>query len=235
MTQAGCAGLVLSRWPELPGPTGNYTFLFQGDSITDGNRSRNADWNHVLGHGYAYLIASRLWYDHPSSGFHFFNRGVSGNTVADLAARWQEDALDIRPQLISILVGINDVNSLFTGGDPLPAGRFRETYAGLLTRTRRQLPDTTIVLCEPFALPVGRVKDRWTEWSAEVNIRRQAVRQLAADFNTLFVPLQDDFDTACRKAPPEFWIWDGIHPMPGGHELIARKWIHTVRKHLPIF
>jgi hypothetical protein len=96
MTQAGCAGLVLSRWPELPGPTGNYTFLFQGDSITDGNRSRNADWNHVLGHGYAYLIASRLWYDHPSSGFHFFNRGSAATPSPTLPpdgrrTRWISD------------------------------------------------------------------------------------------------------------------------------------------------
>src|SRR5205823_9268289 len=74
-----------------------YTFLFQGDSITDGNRSRNNDWNHVMGHGYAYLIASRLWYDFPKKEFHFFNRGVSGNKVTDLAARWQQDTMELKP------------------------------------------------------------------------------------------------------------------------------------------
>src|SRR5665213_406766 len=84
------------------------TFLFQGDSITDGNRSRNMDWNHVLGHGYAYLIAARLWFDLPHKGFHFFNRGVSGNTVTDLAARWDNDTIALKPDVLSILVGVND-------------------------------------------------------------------------------------------------------------------------------
>lgn len=65
----------------------DFTFLFQGDSITDGNRTRNNDWNHVMGHGYQYIIASRLWYDFPEKGFHFFNRGISGNKVSDLALR----------------------------------------------------------------------------------------------------------------------------------------------------
>ena len=240
MIRAGCAGLTVPQWLTSPGrPEGagpyHYTFLFQGDSITDGNRSRNADWNHVLGHGYVYLIASRLWYDHPSRGFHFLNRGVSGNKVADLAARWQPDALDIKPQLISILIGVNDVNSLFNGEAPAvgAADRFHEAYAGLLATTRQQLPETSIVLCEPFVLPVGRVKAQWEAWYAEVRVRQQIVRQLAVESDAVFIPLQEDFDDACRKAPPDFWIWDGIHPMPGGHELIARRWMHTVKKYLP--
>src|SRR3954470_9511655 len=84
------------------------TFLFQGDSITDGNRTRNNDWNHVMGHGYQYIIASKLWYDLPKKGLHFFNRGVSGNKVTDLAARWQQDTLELKPDILSILIGIND-------------------------------------------------------------------------------------------------------------------------------
>src|SRR3954466_9730228 len=84
------------------------TFLFQGDSITDGNRSRNNDWNHVMGHGYQYIIASRLWCDFPGKKFHFFNRGISGNKVSDLRERWQQDTLELKPNLLSILIGIND-------------------------------------------------------------------------------------------------------------------------------
>lgn len=80
---------------ENNGGTG-LTFLFQGDSITDGNRSRNNDWNHVMGHGYQYIIASKLWYDFPKKGFNFFNRGISGNKVTDLAARWQQDTLELK-------------------------------------------------------------------------------------------------------------------------------------------
>ncbi|MEP6611723.1 MAG: twin-arginine translocation signal domain-containing protein, partial [Mucilaginibacter sp.] len=95
---AGAAALAipsaLDGFPIASDDEGNgFTFLFQGDSITDGNRSRNTDWNHVLGHGYAYLIAARLWFELPKKGFHFFNRGISGNTVPDLAARWTDDTI----------------------------------------------------------------------------------------------------------------------------------------------
>src|SRR6476660_1574648 len=95
-TLALSAGIVLA--PDLLNamPAGEntnagdgFTFLFQGDSITDGNRTRNNDWNHVMGHGYQFIIASRLWYDFPKKALHFLNRGISGNKVTDIAARWQ--------------------------------------------------------------------------------------------------------------------------------------------------
>jgi lysophospholipase L1-like esterase len=113
-----------------------YTFLFQGDSITDGNRSRNNDWNHVMGHGYAYLIASRLWYEFPKKEFSFFNRGVSGNKVTDLAARWQKDTLQMKLDLLSILVGINDT-SVFVDGDlNYGAEQYKDGYRELLQQTK---------------------------------------------------------------------------------------------------
>jgi len=209
----------------------SFTCLFQGDSITDGNRSRNNDWNHVMGHGYAYLIASRLWYDHPAKGYHFFNRGVSGNKVSDLASRWQEDTVDIKPDLLSILVGVNDLNSFFNKGDasPVTAAVFESGYRALLQETKEKLPETRIVICEPFLLPVGKVKDDWTAWSTEMNVRQGVVRKLAGEAGAIYVPLQEAFDEACKRAPADYWIWDGIHPMPAGHELIARQWIHLVR------
>ena len=100
--------LADNRYAEANNDTISKTFLFQGDSITDGGRSYNKDWNHVFGQGYAYLITSRLNYDFPARDYNFFNRGISGNTVADLAARWQKDTLDIKPDILSILVGVND-------------------------------------------------------------------------------------------------------------------------------
>ena len=210
-----------------------FTFLFQGDSITDGNRTHNNDWNHVMGHGYAYLIACRLWYDHIPKRFHFFNRGVSGNKVTDLAARWQTDTLDIKPDVLSILVGINDANSVIDDHDVVTATAYEETLRLLLKQTKEQLPGVKIVLCEPFLLPVGRVKNNWEEWNTEIKKRQQVVQKTALEFNSIYVPLQDEFNNAVKKAPPEYWIWDGIHPMPAGHELIARKWIKTVEKELP--
>ena len=209
-----------------------FTFLFQGDSITDGNRTRDTDWNHVMGHGYAYLIASRLWYDHTDKGFHFFNRGVSGNKVTDLASRWQKDTLDIKPDVLSILIGVNDANSVIDNRNPETVDVYEETLRTLLKQTKEQLTQVTIVLCEPFILPVGKVKDNHDVWVAEIQKQQQIIQKIANEFSTIYVSLQNEFNDACKKAPPEYWIWDGIHPMPAGHELIARKWINTVKKEL---
>ncbi len=215
--------------------TQDFTCLFQGDSITDGNRGRNNDWNHVMGHGYAYLISSRLWYDHPKSKFHFFNRGVSGNKVTDLQARWQQDALDIKPNLLSILIGINDVSVYLDGNTAFSAAQYETGYTELLQQAKDQIPGVQFVLCEPFILPVGKIKDRWSEFSAEIAKRQEIVKNLSVKFNALYVTLQDEFNKACSKAPADFWIFDGVHPMPAGHELIARQWIDVVSKKIRVY
>jgi len=210
-----------------------YTFLFQGDSITDGNRTRDNDWNHVMGHGYAYLIASRLWYDFPKSRFHFYNRGISGNKLTDLQDRWQQDTLEIKPNLLSILIGINDVDALLKGNAQFSAAQYEQDYRQLLQQTKQQLPAVQLVLCEPFILAVGRIKDRWQEYAAEIDKRREIVARLGNEFDAVVVKFQDAFDKALSKAPADYWVWDGIHPMPAGHELMAREWIMQVGKKLP--
>lgn len=207
-----------------------FSFLFQGDSITDGNRTRNTDWNHVMGHGYQFIIASKLWYEQPKKKFQFFNRGISGNKVTDLAARWQKDTLALKPNVLSILIGINDVSMFIGGNNAFASEAYESGYRSLLEQTKNQLPDIQFVLCEPFVLPVGRVKDKWDEYSSEVQKRQQIVKRLSEEYNTVFVPFQQAFSRALSKAPAEYWIWDGIHPMPAGHELMAREWLKHAGK-----
>jgi lysophospholipase L1-like esterase len=209
-----------------------YTFLFQGDSITDGNRTRNNDWNHVMGHGYQYIIASKLWYEFPAKGFHFFNRGISGNKIPDLLARWQLDTLELKPDLLSVLVGINDIAASIEGKPGFSIDNYRDGYVSLLQKTRESLPNIQLVLCDPFVLPVGKVKDRWTEYLTEVRNRQAVVKELAAKYDAVHVTFQAAFDKALVKAPAEYWIWDGVHPMPAGHELMAREWFRQVGKKL---
>lgn len=205
------------------------TFLFQGDSITDGNRTRNNDWNHVLGHGYSYLIAARLLFDFPEKKLHFFNRGISGNTVDDLALRWDTDTLAIKPTILSVLIGINDVTRAVQGDINYTPLAYEEGYRALLQRTRKQDPSVKFVICEPFALPVGKVKDKWEDYQREIIPRQETARKLALEFGAVFVPLQDSFNKAAAKyQSAAYWLWDGIHPMPNGHELIAREWIKRV-------
>jgi lysophospholipase L1-like esterase len=211
------------------------TFLFQGDSITDGGRSNNMDWNHVFGQDYAYLIASRLNFDYPNRDYKFFNRGISGNTIVDLAARWQNDTLQIKPDLLSILVGINDVFAVVVKSEKITADDFGHTYDILLAQTMQALPNVELVLCEPFILPVGMVKNNLTQWTTEVQKRQPILKELATKYKAVYVPLQDTFNKAALKAPADHWIWDGIHPMPAGHELIAREWLKIVNKRYKIY
>jgi lysophospholipase L1-like esterase len=209
-----------------------FTILFQGDSIIDGNRIRDNDWNHVMGHGYAYLIASRLWYDYTDKNLMFHNRGVSGNRVGDLDARWQQDTLDLKPDVLSILIGVNDVLAIVKNSDPDSIETFEETYKKIIDKTLDALPRTQTVLCEPFILPLGWINDKIEICQTEILKRQQIVRKFAETGHTTFIELQEPFEEACQKAPANYWIWDGVHPMPAGHELIARRWIKEVRKKL---
>jgi len=196
--------------------------LFQGDSITDGNRGRTEDPNHILGHGYVFVIAARYGAAFPELQLDFVNRGTSGNGVADLAARWQEDCLALRPDILSIMVGVND--NLYK----LPVADFERDYDALLARTVAAEPKVRLVLCAPFSLPVGARKAEFPAWYAGIKARQQVVERLAAKYHAALVRLQPVFDAACARAPAEHWIWDGVHPTYSGHELIADEWIRTV-------
>jgi len=205
--------------------------LFQGDSITDGNRGRNADPNHIMGHGYAFSIASRLGADYPEKKLMFYNRGISGNKVNDLEKRWQADAIDLKPDLLSILVGVNDSSSVVFNRDPIILiEKYEEIYSALLEQIRAKFPEIVFVLCEPFILPVGRVKENWEAYHSDMVQRQAVVRKLAEQFDAVFVGFQEVFDKATKKAPADYWMWDGVHPTVAGHELMAREWLRQVGK-----
>ncbi|WP_239613515.1 SGNH/GDSL hydrolase family protein [Cohnella mopanensis] len=205
------------------------TVLFQGDSITDGARSRDEDQNHILGHSYAYMISAKLSYELAERKPHFINRGISGNRVSDLYARWNEDAISLKPDLISLLIGVNDVWRTISGEASGVTDRFERAYRHLLEETREVLPETGLVLCEPFILKTGATAGRWEEWVERVGSYQAIVRKLASEFGTVFVPLQGAFDAACNRAEASYWIWDGVHPTAAGHELIAREWLSVVQ------
>lgn len=198
--------------------------LFQGDSITDGGRGRTEDPNHIFGQDYVYLIAAKYGALLPDRKLIFINRGVSGNKVSDLIARWQKDTLDLKPDLLSILIGINDTSQ------GVPVADFASQYDKLLADTMAAYPNLQLVLGEPFTLPAGRRKEGWSEWRAKVQQRQDVVARLAAKYHAPLVHYQRVFDAACRRAPAEYWIWDGVHPTAAGHQLMADEWIKTARK-----
>ena len=222
------AALALTTFAGEPFTVGQ-RILFQGDSITDGNRGRNADPNHILGHGYVFLIAADLGGHRPELKLDFVNRGVSGNTVEDLSRRWKADMLDLNPDVLSVLIGVNDAGAAWRERKPFDVAAFERTYDRLLTEARAANPALRIVLCETF---IGPTRAGTTNWSARVEAvlaARPAVARLAAKFNAPLVKFQDRFDQATAQAPLEYWIWDAVHPTYRGHQLMADEWLRVVR------
>lgn len=205
------------------------TILFQGDSITDGSRGRNEDPNHILGHGYVFAIASRLGFELAQSRPYFINRGISGNRVSDLYGRWNEDAISLNPDLISILIGVNDAGRIVDGHPGGVTDRFERVYRHLLAETKEVLPHTGLVLCEPFLLKTAAREERWAQWKVRLDDYSRIVRSLAEEYEAVFVPLQAPFDRAAAAMNAEYWLWDGVHPTVAGHELIAREWLAAVQ------
>jgi lysophospholipase L1-like esterase len=204
--------------------------LFQGDSITDGGRQRvGDDLNHIMGQDYAYIIAARVGAELPERRLVFLNRGISGNRITDLRKRWQTDTLDMKPDILSILVGVNDGTSVVDKRpSPDSVADYAAIYDTLISQTLASLPHVRLILCEPFAFPGGgRTKERWPERQLDLQERCKAVEALGAKYHIPVVHFQKVFDAACLRAPASTWIWDGIHPTYAGHELMADEWLRV--------
>lgn len=199
------------------------TVLFQGDSITDADRARF--YPDDLGRGYALMAAGEFGAREPERGVRFLNRGVAGDRVVDLLARWDDDCLALRPDLLSILVGVNETWRAFDAGDPTPADAFERSYRELLSRTRAALPATALLLMEPFSLLDTPNREAWR---ADLDPKIHVVRRLAREFGALLIPLDGLFAQASARREAAFWAEDGIHPTPAGHALIARNWLSAI-------
>ncbi len=195
--------------------------LFQGDSITDAGRNRED--SNGLGGGYAMMAASQMQAHHPGLGLTFVNRGNSGNRAVDLAGRWQEDCLDLKPDWVSVLIGVNDCWRRYDGNDPTPAEVFEKHYRDILDRSRTQ--KIGIIICEPFVLPCPPDREAWRE---DIDPKIHVARKLAREFAAVFVPFDGIFAARSVAQPPAFWAADGVHPSLAGHALMAHEWIKAV-------
>ena len=203
--------------------------LFQGDSITDAGRQRDqatvANAQPGLGTGYAWLAAAGLLVGRPKDGLRVFNRGISGHKVFQLADRWDADCLDMKPDVLSILIGVNDIWHSLNGNYQGTVEIYERDYHALIERTKKALPELRIVLCEPFVLRCGAVKD---DWFPEFDGYRAAAARVSAAHGTAWVPFQSMFDEAVKYAPPEHWAGDGVHPSAAGAALMAHTWLTVV-------
>lgn len=201
----------------------NDVILFQGDSITDGNRGRNQDPNHIHGHGYQYILASEMYADNLDKNITVVNRGVSGNRIAELYGRWKEDCLNIKPDILSILIGANDFCSIIEYGNGSSPERYEKIYRLLLDEVVEQNPDTLIVIMEPFYGVSENIKrDEFVRENIAFYV--DAAKRIAKEYNAVFVPLQDIFDEYAKSSDIYNLLWDGVHPTTGAHQLIARRW-----------
>jgi lysophospholipase L1-like esterase len=231
LTSAGCTAITA-------GPFGgkgrrliekNNVILFQGDSITDSGRDRkrqdNANEPRALGTGYVLLAAAELLDEYCRAEPKIYNRGISGDKVFQLADRWDADCIDLKPGIVSILVGVNDYWHISKHGYEGTLETYEKDYRALIRRTRRALPEVTIVICEPFVLRCGEVDQTWFP---AFDGYRAAAKKVAAESKTLFVPFQSIFDKAAKNAPAQYWAADGVHPTLAGAHLMARAWLETV-------
>ena len=201
----------------------NDVILFQGDSITDGNRGRNSDPNHIHGHGYQYILASEILADNLGQNVTVYNRGITGNRIADLYARWIEDCLNLEPTILSILIGANDLIFQYNHNCSFSPERFKKTYRLLIEEVIERNPDTKIIIMEPF---FGKHREaELCEYIKNNNGFYQKVsKEIAEEFGLIFIPLQEVFDEASKNCDIFELLWDGVHPTTAGHQLIAKQW-----------
>ena len=195
--------------------------LFQGDSITDWGWTRENDKE--LGTGYVNFIAAWMSAAHPEMEYKFINRGVGGNRVCDLEARWTEDCIELKPDLVSILIGINDTWRKYDSNIESDIPEFEACYRRILDRVKAET-NAQIVILEPFILELPQFQG----WREDLGPRIEAVRRIARDYGTLYIPLDGIFAAASTIQKPEFWAEDGVHPTQAGHALIAQNWIKAV-------
>lgn len=208
--------------------------LFQGDSITHGGRVQSTtDMNHIMGHGYQSILASRIGFENLDTRPGIKNRGISGDTVPKLAARWDEDTLALKPTILSILIGVNDCYTFLGSGSPKPED-YNTGYRALLDRTVAALPDIKLIICEPFCTMSPRsVNDEEARKNDAEHIdvcREYAAyaREIAKDYGAVFVPFWGEIQKYFDICPIDHIVWDGVHPTYVGHEIMARFWYDTV-------
>ena len=199
--------------------------LFQGDSITDAGRDRGNMRN--MGNGYPLFAASGFKAENPGAEVDFINLGISGNRVKDLKERWREDCLAIEPDVLSVLIGINDTWRRYDSGDPTSCEDFEDTYGDILEQVKTAMPQTKIIVMEPFVLPTPQDRVLWRE---DLDPKIHAVRRLAREYADEFIPLDGIMAAAAAVSCPEQWAADGVHPTSDGAALIAKHWLEAFNR-----
>jgi lysophospholipase L1-like esterase len=204
--------------------------LFQGDSITDAGRKKDDSTINAaaaLGSGYAMIAASDILYKYAEKNVKIYNRGISGNKVYQLAERWDKDCLDLKPNVLSILIGVNDFWHKILGRYDGTIETYRNDFKALLDRTKQKLPGVRLIIGEPYAVKGIKAVDE--KWYPEFNEYRAAAKEIAQLYDAVFIPYQAIYDKAQKEAPGVYWTGDGVHPTLAGANLMAHAWTEAVK------
>ncbi len=238
---AGAAGLFSipaiaeASVPKRKGPKSSKFFeqadtvLFQGDSITDAGRDKKRERPNdslSFGRGYPLFAGAYLLNAMPEKQLKIYNRGISGNKVFQLADRWDKDCLDLKPDVLSILIGVNDYWHKRNGKYDGTVEVYENDYMQLLERTKKTLPEVKLVLCEPFYVLGARAVDE--TWVEPMQQYQAAAKRVSEAFDTLWIPYQSVFDEAVKHAPATYWTADGVHPSMAGAQLMSEAWLNVV-------
>ena len=203
--------------------------LFQGDSITDSGRNKeDTGFNTArnLGSGYPLLAGAAILNKYEALNLKIYNKGISGNKVFQLAERWDKDCLELKPDVLSILIGVNDIWHKLNGTYNGTAEIYRNDYIALLERTIKALPNVKLIICEPFAVKGVKAVD--DKWYPEFFDYQKAAKDIARQFKATFIPFQSIFDEAQKRAPGSYWTGDGVHPSLAGAPLLAKAWMKAL-------
>lgn len=202
------------------------TILFQGDSITDGGRAKEYE---STGFGYPILVKGEVTFEFPNQ-YILYNRGISGNRVVDLYARIKSDIINLKPDIMSILIGVNDIWAEIQYHNGVDVDKYFQIYSMMIEEIKKELPDVKIMIMEPFLLKASATELYWEEFRSEVEKRAAKAKEIAEKYNLIFIPLQDKFDEAKKLASEDYWLYDGVHPTTAGHELIKREWMKAFKQ-----
>lgn len=203
------------------------TILFQGDSITDCARGSSVCG---FGEGYAMLVTAHLGLENPGE-YTFYNKGIGGNRIVDVYSRIKEDIINLKPDYMSLLIGVNDVWHEFDRQNGVEAEKFEKIYDMLIAEIKEALPNIKIMIFEPFCLRASATEntekypDKWNTFSTEVKKRAEKAKNIAEKYDLPFITLQDKFDKVAKTTGNSYWLFDGVHPTVMGHELIKREWL----------
>ena len=202
------------------------TIVFQGDSITDGERNRNRD--HYMGSGYVTMTAGAIAVDYPGQ-YQFYNRGISGNRSVDMYARIKKDLLNLKPDILTVLIGVNDVWHEFSSDNGISAPKFENILDLFLTEVLEELPEIRIFMLEPFVLNGSATELHFDAFHQEVFLRADACKRVAQRLNIPYIPLQKKIEALASSTSNEYVLHDGVHPTCAGHQLISRE-LYAVMK-----